>query len=121
MKGKYKGRMEERIRQFVAELLMRKVKDPRVSNVTIQKVKAADDFSVARIYYNIIGEIDDRKTVEEGLSSCRGFIRKEIKDHIRLRTIPDLVFIYDKSLDKAMRIEEIIDEIHEEEKPGGEE
>ncbi len=121
MKGKYKGRMEETIRQFVAELLMRKVKDPRVSNVTIQKVKAADDFSVAKIYYNIIGEIDDRKTVEEGLSSCRGFIRKEIKEHIRLRTIPDLVFIYDKSLDKAMRIEEIIDEIHEEEEPGGEE
>lgn len=114
MKGKYKGRMEETIRQFVAELLMRKVKDPRVANVTIQRVKASDDFSVAKIYFNIIGSIDELETVEAGLASSRGFIRNEIKSHIRMRTIPDLVFVYDRTLDEAMRIDEIIEEIHEE-------
>jgi ribosome-binding factor A len=121
MKGKYKGRMEETIRQFIAELLMRKVKDPRVANVTIQRVKASDDFSVAKIYYNIIGGIDDLDTVRAGLASSRGFIRNEIKTHIRMRIIPDLVFVYDKSLDEAMRIDEIIDEIHVGEEINGEE
>lgn len=118
MKDKYKARMEEQLARFIAELFLRKLKDPRVANVTVQKVKAADDFSTAKIYYNMIGEDNDIEDVRAGLESSKSFIWNEIKNHFRLRKIPELIFVYDVSLDRAMKIESIIDEIHKE---GGEE
>ncbi|MBN2184332.1 MAG: 30S ribosome-binding factor RbfA [Candidatus Krumholzibacteriota bacterium] len=115
MNNKYKGRVEETIHQLVAELIVRRVKDPRVENVSIIRVSVSGDYSVAKLYYNIIGGSDDLEDVESGLKSARGYIRNKIKKHLRLRVIPELVFIYDSSLDKAMALEEIIEGIHEEE------
>jgi ribosome-binding factor A len=114
MKDKYKARLEEQLARFIAELFLRKMKDPRVANVTVQQVKASDDFSTAKIYYNIIGDDDDIEEVRAGLESSRNFIWNEIKNHFRLRKIPELTFVYDVSLDRAMKIENIIDEIHRE-------
>jgi len=115
MNNKYKGRVEETIHQLVAELIVRRVKDPRVENVSIIRVSVTRDYSIAKLYYNIIGGSDDLQDVESGLKSARGYIRNKIKKHLRLRVIPELVFIYDSSLDNAMALEEIIDGIHEEE------
>jgi ribosome-binding factor A len=112
-----RGRIEETIRQTVAELLMRKVKDPRVADVSIQRVDLSRDYSVAKIFFNLIGgsEPDRVKQAEKGLESSRGFMRMHIRKHLRLRVTPELVFIYDSSLDRAMHLEEIIDRIHHEE------
>jgi ribosome-binding factor A len=121
MKDKYKARLEEQLARFIAELFLRKIKDPRTMNVTVQQVKAADDFSTAKIYYNLIGDDNDMEEVRAGLESCKSFIWNEIKNHFRLRKIPELIFVYDVSLDRAMKIENIIDEIHrEEEEENGE-
>ncbi|HSG28899.1 MAG TPA: 30S ribosome-binding factor RbfA [Candidatus Krumholzibacterium sp.] len=124
MEGKYKARIEETIHQLVAELLMRRVKDPRVADVSVIRVEASSDYSVAKIYYNIIGGSEALEDVKTGLQSCRGFIRGNLKKHLRLRVIPELVFIYDSSLDRAMALEEIIEKIHTEDplpSPEGEE
>ena len=118
MEGKYKARVEETIHQLVAEMLFRRVKDPRVANVSVLRVEAARDYSVAKIYYNIIGGSEDLENVTRGLESCRGYMRGIIKKHIRLRVIPELVFIYDSSLDRAMALEEIIEQIHKEDGAG---
>jgi len=117
MSEKNRGRVEETIRQMVAELLLRKVKDPRVTDVSILRVEASRDYSIAKIYFNLIGGSEPEKIAEaeKGLASSRGFMRMHIKKHIRLRVIPVLIFIYDSSLDRAMHLEEIIDEIHGEE------
>ena len=117
MSERIKGRIEETIRQMVAELLMRKVKDPRVTDVSVLRVDVSKDYSVAKIYFNLIGGSEPERisNAEKGLSSSRGFIRMHIKKHLRLRVIPELVFIYDSSLDRAMHLEEIIDQIHSEE------
>lgn len=121
MSDKHRARIEETIHQLIAELLFRRVKDPRVSNVSILRVEAAKDYSVAKIYYNIIGGDSEIEQVRAGLESCRGYMRSMVKRNIRLRVIPELVFIYDSSLDRAMAIEELIDRIHDEEETGGEE
>ncbi|MFO7915589.1 MAG: 30S ribosome-binding factor RbfA [Candidatus Krumholzibacteriales bacterium] len=121
MKDKYKARMEEQLARFIAELFLRKLKDPRIANVTVQKVKAADDFSVAKVYYNMIGDDNELEEVKRGLDSCKSFIWNEVKNHFRLRKIPELIFVYDVSLDRAMKIENIIDEIHKESGEEGEE
>lgn len=113
MNEKQKARIEETIHQLVAELLMRRVKDPRVAGVSITRVEVSNDYSVAKIRYNILGG-GDQKDVERGLESCKGFIRGQIKGHLRLRVIPELVFLYDSSLDRAMAIEELFKKIDEE-------
>ncbi|MBN2070657.1 MAG: 30S ribosome-binding factor RbfA [Candidatus Krumholzibacteriota bacterium] len=117
--NKHKGRIEETIHQLVADLLVRRVKDPRVENVSIIRVSVSRDYSVAKLYFNIIGGSDDLEQVEVGLKSARGYIRNSIKKKLRLRVIPELIFIYDSSLDKAMALEEIIVKMHEDE-PGDE-
>ncbi|MBN1165148.1 MAG: 30S ribosome-binding factor RbfA [Candidatus Krumholzibacteriota bacterium] len=117
MNGKHKARVEETIHQLVAQLLVRKVKDPRVTNVSIIRVEAAKDYSIAKIFYNIIGGSENLEEVARGLSSSRGFIRSQVKKAIRLRVIPELVFIYDSSLDKAMELEDLIDRLHQEKEP----
>ncbi len=117
MSERNKGRIEETIRQMVAALLMRKVKDPRVANVSILRVEVSRDYSIAKIYFNLIGGSEPEKVAEaeKGLASSRGYMRMHIKKQIRLRVIPELIFIFDSSLDRAMHLEEIIDGLHREE------
>ena len=123
MDDKHKGRVEESIHQMIAELLIRRVKDPRVKFVSITGVKVSKDYSVAKILYNVVGGNEDLENVKKGLTSCRGFIRSQIKKKLRLRVIPELVFIYDTSLDRAMAIEELLQQIQDDdasdEKVGG--
>ena len=123
MDDKHKGRIEESIHQMIAELLIRRVKDPRVKFVSITGVEVSKDYSVAKILYNIVGGNEDMENVKKGLTSCRGFIRSQIKKKLRLRVIPELVFIYDSSLDRAMAIEELLQQIQDDdasdEKAGG--
>ena len=110
-----RGRVEETIRYLVAEALLRKVKDPRVSAVSIISVKVSRDYSFAKIMYNVIGGEGDLDDVRRGLDSCKGFIRGLLKGKLRTRVIPELAFVYDESLDRAMKIENIIEKLHDEE------
>lgn len=117
MVDRQKARTEEAIRQMIAELIVRRVKDPRVSAVSIIDVRLSKDHSLAKILYNIVGGSDRLDSVQEGLESCKNFIRGQLKRHLRLRVIPELVFKYDVSLDRAMAIEELIQKVHDEENP----
>ena len=114
MSEKSKARVEEEIMALIAELLLRRVKDPRVANVSVTHVEAAKDYSTAKILYNIIGSANDDAAVRKGLASCSGYLRGQIAKRLRLRVIPELIFIYDVSLDRAMKIEELIERIHHE-------
>jgi len=118
---KNKGRVEETIRYLIAEALLRRVKDPRVSAVSITSVEVSRDYSFARIMYNIVGGSGDLDNVKRGLDSCKGFIRSLLKGKLKTRVIPELAFIYDESLDRAMKIENLIEKMHEEEKESSEE
>lgn len=114
MNEKHKARIEEEIMVLIAELLLRRVKDPRVANVSITHVEAAKDYSTAKILYNIIGGSNDPAAVQQGLVSCSRYLRGQIGKSLRLRVVPELIFRYDVSLDRAMKIDELIDRIHRE-------
>ena len=120
MSERIKGRIEQTIRQTVASLIMLKVKDPRVADVSILRVDVSKDYSIAKIYFNLIGgsEPDKVAEAEKGLQSSSGYMRMHVKKHLKLRVIPELVFKYDSSLDRAMHLEEIIESIHTEDEAG---
>jgi len=109
MSERIKGRIEQTIRQTVAALLIRKVKDPRVTDVSILRVDVSRDYSVAKIYFNLIGGSEPERVAEaeKGLLSSRGYMRMHVKKHLKLRVIPELIFIFDSSLDRAMHLEAV--------------
>jgi ribosome-binding factor A len=110
------ARVGDLIRQSVAELLQRKIKDPRVEGVTITGADVSVDLKVGRVYYCLMDPARKDDALA-GLQSAAGFLRHELKKILRLKTVPSLLFSYDESFDYGSRIDRILDSIssHEEE------
>ena len=116
------GHLEETLRRIIASALDLEVEDPRVGYVTVSEVRLNRDRTVAQVFYTVLGGEEERVTSLEGLKRCRGYLRQLIGDQIRLRTVPELRFVYDDSLDRSFRVEEALDRIaaEREARPGGE-
>ena len=76
--GKRSARVGDQILKEIADLLMQKVKDPRVRGVTLTGVNISDDLRHARIFYSFLGDKGNIPRVQAGLDSAKGFIKKEI-------------------------------------------
>jgi ribosome-binding factor A len=111
MTYKRSEKVAEAVHEFISELLIKGLKDPRIGFVTITGVKVTDDLHLATVYFSVVGSEDEKKSTEAGLNSAKGFIRKELGRNMRLRYVPDIVFKYDISLDYGNRIESILGEI----------
>jgi ribosome-binding factor A len=99
------------LQKEISELLVRKVKDPRLEMVTITGVKISPDLKLARIYFSRFGSTEDLKKVMEGLQSSTGFLRRELGQRMKLRYVPELVFIHDTSFEYGDRIESLLKDI----------
>jgi ribosome-binding factor A len=106
-------KVAEAVHEEISGLLLKGVKDPRVSLVTVTGVKVTDDLHLATVYYTLLGGGDEttRKGVQAGLESARGYLRREVGKALRMRYIPDLIFRYDDSLDYGVRIDSLLKEI----------
>lgn len=104
-------KVAEAIHEEISSLLIKGVKDPRVSLVTVTGVKVTDDLHLATVYFSVIGDETVRKGAEAGLNSARGFLRREIGKVLRMRYVPDLMFRYDVSVEYGSRIENLLRQI----------
>ncbi len=104
-------RVAELLRQEISKLIEYEVKDPRVKGTIVINVKVTKDLSLARIYVRNMFDYD-LDDVIEGLKSSSGFLISRLNKLIRIRKVPDLEFLKDDTIDKASRIEELIEEIH---------
>jgi ribosome-binding factor A len=112
---KRSDRVGDMIHREVSDMLIRGIKDPRTSLVTITAVRVSDDLKMAQVYFSVRGGEEDRQRSSEGLDSAKGFIKREIGRRLRLKYVPDIVFKFDPSLEYADRIDRLIKGIHEEE------
>ncbi len=107
--AKYRqGRINEEIQKEMSSIL-RRVKDPRVSEAFIS-VTAADctaDLKFAKIYYSVLS--GDQKSVAQGLRAASGFIRRELAHTLNLRMTPELTFISDTSISYGAHISSILE------------
>lgn len=101
-------RINETIKEILSELLLDQIKDPRVGLVTITRVRVAQDLSLAKVHYSVMGDESAREDTRKGLVSARNFMRRVIGRELKLRTAPELKFVYDDSLDRAIAIEETL-------------
>ncbi|MEN8259043.1 MAG: 30S ribosome-binding factor RbfA [Pseudomonadota bacterium] len=108
-------RISSQIQKELAALLMRGIKDPRLGFVTINAVEVTRDLSVAKVYMTVLGADEDEihKNVKI-LNQAGSFIRHELGKNIRMRSIPELRFVYDDSIDRGMKLDSLLDEISRE-------
>ena len=111
-------RVEGLIKESVAYIIQRQVKDPRLDFVTVSAVKVSKDLRNAIIYVTTHNETDEHiAEVLEGLRVASGFIRHELGKSVTLRYLPALTFIYDTSLREAFKIDEILHRLEAEAHP----
>ncbi|MCX7822974.1 MAG: 30S ribosome-binding factor RbfA [Syntrophobacterales bacterium] len=104
-----KLRVADLIKEEIADIIHRKIKDPRIQGVTITAVRMTDDLKEATIFYCGTFHKSDRTELAEAMTSAAGFIRRELSERVRLKAIPRLSFVYDNSFDYGERIEQIIE------------
>lgn len=107
------SRIADQIQKDIVDILRHKVKDPRVSWVTINEVEVTDDYSWAKIYWTLL-HIEKRIEVEQVLTKATGFVRSELSKGFRTYTIPQLKFIFDESLERGGKILNILNQVKQE-------
>jgi len=105
------ARLNEQLKREVSELVLRKVRDPRVGLVTITSVEVAGDLGSARVYVRTQDPNDELNESLAGLEAAAPFLRRELGRTLHLRRVPELRFQQDHSLDQARRIEEILSDV----------
>ena len=117
MQGSRPARIGDQIREELSLLLQREVKDPVVGFVTLTFVKVSADLQVARVYYTVLGDDKAKRESKRALERATPFLRRQISQRLRLRRSPELAFQYDESIERAERIETLIQEIHPAQRP----
>lgn len=102
-------RVAEQIQRELADLLRVEVKDPRVGMVTITDVEVSSDYAHAKVYFSLLGDEARVQEALKGLQSAAGFLRSEVAKRIKLRVMPQLHFVHDTSIERGMRLDQLID------------
>jgi len=109
----------DRIREELANILVRDVADPRLAMITVTHVDVDRELAYARVFVVASGEEERMDEVLAGLERAQGFLRSQLATRIQLRSFPQLRFSWDASHQRGMRIEELLDSLKEE--PGEQE
>ncbi len=103
-------RVAEQIQRELAELIRTEVKDPRVGMVTLTDVEVAADYGHANIFFTMLGTEAQIKVAVAALNHAAGFLRHALGQRVKLRSVPQLHFFYDESVERGMRLSQLIDQ-----------
>jgi ribosome-binding factor A len=105
-------RVSDLLREEIAEIVMKKVKDHRLGFLTITGVDITDDLKIAKVFVSILNK-EDREATLDILNSAKGFVRSEIAKRVRMKTVPSLEFRIDESIEYGDRIDRLLREMKE--------
>ena len=112
MKPRRTERLGEQIRDEVALIVGRELKDPRIGGfVTVTRVELASDLSLAKVFVSVLGEPKQAEDTLKGLRAGAGFVRRAIGQRLRIRQTPAIEFVLDKGLEHADRVGRLLDEV----------
>ncbi|WP_340539348.1 30S ribosome-binding factor RbfA [Nocardioides sp. GXZ039] len=101
-------KIADRIQVIVAEMLERRIKDPRLGFVTITDVRLTGDGQQASLFYTVLGGEEEMKSTAAALESAKGILRSEVAKQLGTRTAPTLTFIHDALPDEARALDEVL-------------
>jgi len=110
MSAPRRARIAEQIQRELAELIRLEVRDPRVGMVTLTGVEMSGDQSHAKVFFTVLGPESAARDAEEGLQRAAGFLRSGIAHRLSTRSVPELHFTFDESVERGVRLARLIDE-----------
>jgi ribosome-binding factor A len=107
-------RLENQIKARVAEVLQQEIADPKLGFVTVSGVELDREIKLCKVYWSILGDQRDRHQSQEALDRANGFIRRQIAQVLHTRTVPVVRFVFDESIEGAIRVNNLLTELREE-------
>jgi ribosome-binding factor A len=101
-------KIADRIQVIVAEMLERRIKDPRLGFATVTDVRVSGDTQQATIFYTVLGEEEERAGTAAALESAKGLIRSEVGKQLGMRHVPTLAFVPDALPETARHLDEVL-------------
>ena len=110
MPGDRMRRVNVAVCEVLSARLIEGLKDPRIGFVTVTSVDTSPDLRQARVYVSVLGDDEARANSLAGLQSSHGVLQRSLARELKLKHTPTLEFVYDESIDRGMRITELLDE-----------
>jgi ribosome-binding factor A len=110
------ARVNELLRAEISELILREVKDPRVTEglVTITEIRVSQDLRHATVFVSHLGTDEERAHALEGLQHAAPFLHRELMHRLKMRNVPELVFRFDPSIERGARLSDLIRKVSSE-------
>jgi ribosome-binding factor A len=103
-------KIADAIQRELSELIRLEMRDPRVSMVTLTDVEVARDNSHAKVFFTSMGSDAQIVSCQHGLQSAAGFLRSQLANRLTIRTVPQLHFELDNSIERGVRLSKLIDD-----------
>jgi len=103
-------RVNESVRQVLAEA-MPELKDPRIGLVTVTGVDTAPDLRHAIVYVSVLGSVKKQRATLQALEAAHGVLQSRLARQLRMKRTPQLTFEYDPSVERGVRMSQLIDEL----------
>ncbi len=110
MPGDRMRRVNEALREILSARIAAGLKDPRVGFVTVTAVDTSPDLRHARVYVSVLGGEGEREETLAGLNSSHGYLQAAIGGELRMKRTPTLTFVHDESVDRAFRIQALLED-----------
>ena len=111
-------RIGEQLHQELMDVLQRRIRDPRLASITVTGVEVSPDLKQATVFVTSLGDREARREALQNLQRASSFIRRELSQSLNMRFTPDLHFVLDESWQRGARIDQLLDQIHENEPRG---
>jgi len=102
-------RVADQIRRELSEIIRLELKDPRVAMLTLTDVEVSSDLAYAKVYFTLLGDEEARIATQAGLKRAAGYLRSMLGQRIKIYVTPELQFIYDDSVERGVRLSQLID------------
>ena len=104
-------RVADLLKEEISQMLCKEVKAPHIGFITITDVEVSKDLRLAKVFYTILGDEKQLSESSDALQRVSPFIKRQLGKRLRIRSIPDIFFKYDHSLDYGSKIDTILDQL----------
>ena len=104
-------RVQRLLREEISQLLLRRLKDPRLHLVSLTDVEVSPDLRSARVFVSVLGDAAYKEQALKALRGAAGFVREALRKTLRLRHIPELQFFLDEALERGARVWDLLEQV----------
>jgi len=102
-------RIAEQIQRELSDIIRVELKDPRVGMITLTDVEMTPDNAHAKVFFTVLGQQSRIDEAASGLQHASGYLRSQLAQRIKIRVVPQLHFEYDASVERGIRLSQLID------------